>query len=168
MISEVYESVCDKLDGFYAVEREASVSEFDHPFAVQIFAIILGYVIVFRTNMALQRYRAGMSEVQTMVSKWGDAFVQINGFISANVGVKPDNERELEEFRNQMLHYFTFMDSLAITSLYGDEGLELDRFRFRKRGADDGTRSMTNILAANLTGSLSPSSSLRDRDEVVG
>merc|ERR1719379_3165633 len=57
--------------------------EIEHPFAVQIFALILGYVIVFRTNMALSRYRDGMANMQLMTSKWSDAYMQLKAFVCA-------------------------------------------------------------------------------------
>ena len=47
-----------------------------HPFACQIFAVVLGYVVVFRTNMALNRYWEGISNVQKMYCKWSDAYCQ--------------------------------------------------------------------------------------------
>ena len=51
-----------------------------HPFACQIFAVVLGYVVVFRTNMALNRYWEGISNVQKMYCKWSDAYCQIVAF----------------------------------------------------------------------------------------
>ena len=63
---------------FLAVDDSpVKLPNISNPFAVQIFAVVLGYVIVFRTNMALDRYREGITNVQTMTAKWGDAFMQV-------------------------------------------------------------------------------------------
>ena len=40
--------------------KEALLPFLDHPFAVQVFAIVLSFVVVYRTNCAVQRYFDGI------------------------------------------------------------------------------------------------------------
>jgi len=48
-------------------------SEFiSHPYAFQLFAYLLGFLMVFRTNFAYQRYWEAMGMVQAMGAKWLD------------------------------------------------------------------------------------------------
>lgn len=89
-----------------------------HPFGTQIYAIILGLCVVFRTNMALGRYREGMANLQLMTSKWADAFMQVSAFVNSSVacGVAPEN---LYAWREQMAHWFSLMSAMAIMTLRG-------------------------------------------------
>ncbi len=48
-------------------------SFFDHPYPFQVFAYIVSFALVFRTNIAYQRYWEMRSSVVNMSSKWGDA-----------------------------------------------------------------------------------------------
>lgn len=44
----------------------------DNPYPFQLFAYLVGFVIVFRTNFAYQRYWEGIDAVQRMGAKWLD------------------------------------------------------------------------------------------------
>ena len=44
----------------------------DHPYAFQLFAYMLGFLMVFRTNFAYQRYWEAMGHLQAMGAKWLD------------------------------------------------------------------------------------------------
>ncbi|KAF4656471.1 Zinc finger, RAN-binding domain containing 2 [Perkinsus olseni] len=106
----------------------------EHPFAVQIFAIILGYLIVFRTDMALNRYWEGVTNVHLMASKWGDAFMQINSFINVTIRTcSSDQQRkELEVVRSRTLHWFSLLSAIAIANLNGKDISDL-RTAFKHR-----------------------------------
>jgi predicted membrane chloride channel (bestrophin family) len=104
----------------------------EHPFAVQIFAIVLGYVIVFRTNMALGRYRDGMTNVQLMTSKWGDAFMQLKAFAATEKATaSPKQCEEIDEFMAKAIHWFTLLNALAMITL-ADEETDLHTFKYTK------------------------------------
>lgn len=48
-------------------------SEFiSHPYAFQLFAYLLGFLMVFRTNFAYQRYWEAIGAMQNMAAKWLD------------------------------------------------------------------------------------------------
>ncbi|KAF4670959.1 Zinc finger, RAN-binding domain containing 2 [Perkinsus chesapeaki] len=114
--------------GFEKVSSSWIPLEIQHPFSVQIFAIILGYVIVFRTNMALGRYREGMTNIQQMISKWGDAFVEIGSFITVSMEKAKDKNQVdlLEELRRRLIHWFTLLSAVAMISL-NDGEVDLDQ-----------------------------------------
>ena len=46
---------------------------FDHPYPYTVFANMVGFALVFRTNVAYNRYWEGLSNLKAMTSKWGDA-----------------------------------------------------------------------------------------------
>jgi hypothetical protein len=96
-----------------------------HPFAVQIFAVILGYVCVFRTTMALNRYQEGLGSTQVMTSKWCDAFMQLKAFCSAARARETveSKRQQLDLLTATLLHWFTLMDALAVCALSAEEGI---------------------------------------------
>ena len=49
--------------------RESFIS---HPYAFQLFAYLLGFLMVFRTNFAYQRYWEAIGAMQNMAAKWLD------------------------------------------------------------------------------------------------
>merc|ERR1719159_202689 len=94
-----------------------------HPIAVQMLAIVLGYVTVLRTNIAVGRYFEGMTNVQFFGSKWNDAYTQLCSFIrsSAKVhvmkGAGDQVIEELGELQVRLLHWFSLLHCLAINEL---------------------------------------------------
>merc|ERR1712196_68281 len=49
---------------------------FNHPYVYQVYTFVLGFVIVFRCNLAYQRFWEGRSCLELMTSKWSDAALQ--------------------------------------------------------------------------------------------
>jgi len=99
------------------------VEEMVHPSALSIYASILGYVIVFRTNMALGRYWEGMTAVTQMESKWGDSFALINAFINSSMPFCKQEERlKLIYLRRMICRWFSLMSAIAMCSLRHAEG----------------------------------------------
>lgn len=94
-------------------EQEIYIAD---PFAIQTVAVVIGILLAMRTNMALGRWMDGISEIQTMLSKWCDANNCLNGFFSGKVG-----DDELEDrillFRCRIAHWFSLMSALAFASL---------------------------------------------------
>jgi len=48
-----------------------------HPYPYAIFCFVLGFLVVFRTNFAYNRYSQAVQHVAFMTSKWGDAALQV-------------------------------------------------------------------------------------------
>merc|ERR1719359_445820 len=94
--------------------------ELRHPFVVQIFAIILSFVIVARNNVAVQRYFDGIEHVHTMSSRWVDSFTSLLGFLRASGDLHPPGSAKREAcvaVSLATLHWGTLAHALAINSL---------------------------------------------------
>jgi predicted membrane chloride channel (bestrophin family) len=94
--------------------------ELRHPFVVQVFGIILSFVIVARTNVALSRYFGGMLHVHTMSSRWVDAFTSALGFLRCSADLHPPGSPKQEAcvaVGLALLHWGTLAHALAINSL---------------------------------------------------
>mmetsp|Transcript_98009 Transcript_98009/g.184241 ORF Transcript_98009/g.184241 Transcript_98009/m.184241 type:complete len:539 (+) Transcript_98009:130-1746(+) len=87
-------------------------------FAIQVLATVVGYLIVVRTNMALRRWMDGISDIQAMLSKWGDAYNTLIGFFSGKEG-PPSMQKRILMFRVRMAHWFSLMSCLAFATLRG-------------------------------------------------
>ncbi|EER01022.1 hypothetical protein Pmar_PMAR025120 [Perkinsus marinus ATCC 50983] len=107
-----------------------------HPFAVQIFAIILGYVIVFRTDMALNRYWEGVTNVHLMISKWGDAFMQINSFINVTVRTCSEEEKLTADLT------ITVLKSHSLFIAYAGKWMAREEYVFTQRGELEDIRGL--------------------------
>eukprot|EP00397_Hematodinium_sp_SG-2012_P036091 GEMP01038923.1.p1 GENE.GEMP01038923.1~~GEMP01038923.1.p1 ORF type:complete len:289 (+),score=35.90 GEMP01038923.1:155-1021(+) len=91
---------------------ESQLDVFLHPFGCQIFSMLLGYVVVFRTNMALSRYWEGATNIVTMFSKWNDAFSLMHSFIAAS-RTNPCPK----DISHVLAHWYSLMGALAVIRL---------------------------------------------------
>lgn len=94
--------------------------ELRHPFVVQVFAFILSFVIVARTNVAMDRYFHGVEYVHRMSSRWIDAFTSLLGFLRSSYDMHPDGSPKKDAcvaLGLAMLHWTTLAHALAINSL---------------------------------------------------
>mmetsp|Transcript_90653 Transcript_90653/g.210861 ORF Transcript_90653/g.210861 Transcript_90653/m.210861 type:complete len:498 (-) Transcript_90653:116-1609(-) len=89
-------------------------------FAIQIYGIVLGFLIVTRTNMAINRYTSAMQGLQVMISKWLDAYMQLCAFVNAHLE-DGEYKDELISWREKMAHWFSLMATFAVAALRGDE-----------------------------------------------
>lgn len=117
----------------------------DHPYPFQLYAFIVGFLIVFRTNFAYQRYWEGRSVIAQMASKWLDGACMsvtfdapgdedtpyldaINRCEESPDVFKPRPCREgaqsHAEFVEEILHLFSLMHALALQHLRGDSDLD--------------------------------------------
>ena len=70
--------LCTLLEAF--VPTEVLVGFFDHPYPFQVFASAVAFALVFRTNIAYNRYWEMRTDVQKMSSKWADAAAFVLAF----------------------------------------------------------------------------------------
>jgi len=108
-------------------------------------ASILALVLVFRTSMALQRYMDGISNVLVMLSKWGDAYLQLIAFVNSSMtsGVSAEICKELLVLRCRLAHWFAMMSATALYTLeYGDP-LDCSYFMVQKTGKRDSAMPKT-------------------------
>lgn len=94
--------------------------ELRHPFVVQVFGIILSFVIVARTDCATKRYFGGIQHVHTMSSRWVDSFTSALGFLRCSADLHPPGSPKQEAcvaVGLALLHWGCLAHALAINSL---------------------------------------------------
>mmetsp|Transcript_17814 Transcript_17814/g.41963 ORF Transcript_17814/g.41963 Transcript_17814/m.41963 type:complete len:589 (-) Transcript_17814:312-2078(-) len=91
---------------------------FGHPYAHQVFAISMGFLLVFRANLSYARFWEGRTQVQQMSTKWDDGAMQIACF--EEVSSCPDGAL----FTYRMVHLFSLLHALCIMILRGDADLD--------------------------------------------
>jgi len=98
-----------------------------HPYPFQPFAYIAAFALVFRTNVAYNRYQEAATGITLMASKWGDAAVEAVTFDELPRG-KPDMFSELlarrRRFQSLILRRFSLMHALALQYVRRDRNLE--------------------------------------------
>ena len=102
-------------------------SLFQHPYAFQPFAYIAAFVLVFRTNVAYNRYWEMAGHVTLMGSKWGDALVEALAFDEVPRGKPEDFVATLarrRHFQALMIRRFSLILALALQYLRRDDSLD--------------------------------------------
>jgi predicted membrane chloride channel (bestrophin family) len=89
---------------------------FKKPFIVMIYATAVGYLLVMRTNIALERWMSAMSQVEVMLSRWADAYNALNSFFAGKKASEEEMER-IQLFRIRIAHWFSIMACLAFSTL---------------------------------------------------
>lgn len=96
---------------------------FIHPFPFQFFSFLLGFVIVFRTNLTYERFWEGRTAIELMTSKWSDVALQSLVFDSP-LCKTPQQDPEHVRFMRQLLSALSLLHAVALASL-GDGMNEL-------------------------------------------
>mmetsp|Transcript_117287 Transcript_117287/g.190858 ORF Transcript_117287/g.190858 Transcript_117287/m.190858 type:complete len:440 (-) Transcript_117287:271-1590(-) len=121
-------------------QRESFIS---HPYAFQLFAYLLGFLMVFRTNFAYARYWEAMGMVQAMGSKWLDGacmgvVFDAGGkntahllYGSSDTVSKKPHEKTKDKggpphsvFVSDLIHLCSLLHALALQHLRGDDNLD--------------------------------------------
>lgn len=125
-------------------------------FGLKLLLILTGYLLVMRTNMALGRWMDGMSEVQKMLSKWGDAFCELRAFYV--VGKCQQHEVQSLMFCARVAHWFSLMSCLAFNSLRGGcEGFgDLDDVPVKVLSSNDRASDLRELSMLCRTSNLTP------------
>lgn len=108
-------------------------------FTIRTIAVVMGILLATRTNMALDRWMDGISQVQLMLSKWGDAFIALSGFFSSKVCTDEQKQRILM-FRVRIAHWFSLMSCLAFATLRASQLTNLDDVPIREMFPDTGKK----------------------------
>mmetsp|Transcript_135793 Transcript_135793/g.260772 ORF Transcript_135793/g.260772 Transcript_135793/m.260772 type:complete len:502 (-) Transcript_135793:105-1610(-) len=82
----------------------------------RIACTVVGFLLVMRTNQALNRWMHAVTQVEVMLSKWSDAYNALNSFFSGKDGTPATLERILL-FRIRVAHWFSLMSCLAFATL---------------------------------------------------
>lgn len=114
----------------------------EHPYAFQLFAYLLGFLMVFRTNFAYQRYWEAMGMVQAMGAKWLDGALMGITFdaggsnntpllegLSEDGSQRPHPKFGIKggpahaEFGADVVHLCSLLHALALQHFRGDDDL---------------------------------------------
>jgi len=109
----------------------------DHPVVLlssnvsRIYSTILGFVIVFRTQLAFGRFFEGISHVQMLFSKWRDGFNSVMAFIECSIAehAKANRRKPVEDLllsKARLLHWFTLLSALSVQGLQEADELNSD------------------------------------------
>ena len=105
-------------DTFYAANSGGSLTSGISVLQKSLFICAI-WMLNFRMNNAWNRYWQGVTHVQLMFAKWGDAFTQICTFI--DVTLEQDCNRgtrsDLEAVRREFAHLFSLMSAMATDRL---------------------------------------------------
>lgn len=114
----IYREIDGKKESSFLTKKEGKkeTGYIDDPFTCLIVATVIGYLLVVRTNMALGRWMEGISDIQLMLSKWGDAFDALSAFFTGKAG-SPEQLREILMFRIRVAHWLSLMSCLAFATL---------------------------------------------------
>ena len=98
---------------------------FEHPYPFQPFASLVAIALVFRTNVAYNRYWEAATKVSQMSARWADAFAQLVTFEEAPMddpAVHNHQKRRLAQAT--FIHLGSLMHALALQYLRRDDRLD--------------------------------------------
>ena len=90
---------------------------FEHTYPFHLIAFITGFGLIFRLNIAYQRYWEARSLTQSMAAKWADAALQVIAFDEASEG---EAAASSPAFVAYAVHMFSLLHATALQSLRGD------------------------------------------------
>eukprot|EP00931_Biecheleriopsis_adriatica_P040807 TRINITY_DN23371_c0_g1_i1.p1 TRINITY_DN23371_c0_g1~~TRINITY_DN23371_c0_g1_i1.p1 ORF type:complete len:390 (+),score=55.54 TRINITY_DN23371_c0_g1_i1:119-1288(+) len=129
-------------------------SEFiSHPYAFQLFAYLLGFLMVFRTNFAYQRYWEAIGAMQNMAAKWLDGALMGIAFDAGGRVDRPllygaqdkDSSQPNDpknkggpshsDFYGEIVHLCSLLHALALQHLRQDSNLDNLELAYPDAGA---------------------------------
>ena len=97
--------------------REDSL--FDHPYSLHMWAASLGFMLVFRGNLAYGRYWDGRRELARMCSYWQEVATACVCFDEVNKDIN-----QYREWKQLILHQMSLLHALSIQCLRLDDELD--------------------------------------------
>lgn len=112
--------------------KRTIVDAFGHPYPFQVYAFVIGFLVVLRTNHALARFMEARGAVEQMQSKWADAALMLQAFdgVAGGDEKKTDAGRRFgarappdgsDAFIARIVHLLSLLHALALQQLRGDE-----------------------------------------------
>ena len=99
-------------------DQETGAPLIDHPQASYALTSIVGFLLLFRSNLAYGRFWEGRTAVQNMGAAWAEASSLVVSFDSAAKG-----RDDYAEWKADVVHLFSLMHALAVMSLRTDADL---------------------------------------------
>jgi len=100
--------------------KRTIVDAFGHPYPFQVYAFVIGFLVVLRTNHALARFMEARGGVEQMQSKWADAALMLQAFDGVAGGDKKKTDGS-DAFIARIVHLLSLLHALALQQLRGDE-----------------------------------------------
>ena len=94
---------------------------FFHPYAHQVMYITVAFLLVFRSNLAYQRFWEGRTQLALMQAKWSDAAAQAVLFDDMDGEVPIESE----VYRFRIVHLFSLLHAVSIQTLRGQNSAVL-------------------------------------------
>jgi hypothetical protein len=120
-----------------------------HPYALQLFSMVLGFSLVMRIQIAYARYWEGATQCFQASSKWIDAAMQMVAFDEASKDAFSDKGFE---FRFAMLHYMSLMHAVAMIDMRQDDELGVELALNRRDPYTFSPNQDTKLLESGLRG----------------
>mmetsp|Transcript_84036 Transcript_84036/g.162167 ORF Transcript_84036/g.162167 Transcript_84036/m.162167 type:complete len:241 (+) Transcript_84036:90-812(+) len=121
----------------YLIDTEHSLApNIPNSYGLQTLGMVVAFAIVFRVNLAWQRYWEALTSVHCMYSKWGDAFMQFSTFCAcdlAKLKSKPARAVEMDEkisaletAYSECQKYFSILSAMAANEIHHGDEQEMD------------------------------------------
>mmetsp|Transcript_113618 Transcript_113618/g.226099 ORF Transcript_113618/g.226099 Transcript_113618/m.226099 type:complete len:424 (+) Transcript_113618:112-1383(+) len=121
----------------YLIDTEHSLApNIPNSYGLQTLGMVVAFAIVFRVNLAWQRYWEALTSVHCMYSKWGDAFMQFSTFCAcdlAKLKSKPARAVEMDEkisaletAYSECQKYFSILSAMAANEIHHGDVQEMD------------------------------------------
>lgn len=100
-----------------------------HHYGMHALGVVVGFAVVFRTNLGWQRYWEAVTQLHIMYSKWGDAFSQLIAFAGVSMSrakAKKSEEgdskfKRIDDLMEHAYRNFILMSAMAADRLtHGD------------------------------------------------
>ncbi|KAL4435251.1 hypothetical protein ABPG77_001933 [Micractinium sp. CCAP 211/92] len=107
-----------------------------HPYPYQLFAFLVGFILVFRSNLAYARFWEGRSQLQLLSAHWADAVVKALTFEAVSAAHACANgaqgsdgsdgrqashqQHRLDAFATRLLHSASLLHGLSLQHLRRD------------------------------------------------
>lgn len=109
--------------------RHTFAPDLPHHYGMHALGVVVGFAVVFRTNLGWTRYWEAITQLHIMYSKWADAYSQLYAFASSSIETGQQKGTEdglakaarVEAFLHTAGIHFSIMSALAADRLsHGD------------------------------------------------
>ena len=156
--------------------KRTIVDAFGHPYPFQVYAFVIGFLVVLRTNHALARFMEARAAVEQMQSKLADAALMLQAFDGVAGAEKPTDGSDA--FVARIVHLLSLLHALALQQLRGDEDMRNLVVAARRRGngadlapaaerAEDETADAAADARAATNGTPNETEATKTNDAVV-
>merc|ERR1719487_1185977 len=89
-----------------------ALSTIKHPYAAQVFGVVVGYLLIMRLNMCVNRWDSGMANLEAMEASWTDAYTCLMTFVQLEIAKRKaegDNAHLalLNKSKSLLIHCFS-------------------------------------------------------------